>query len=165
MKRINSRFVRRFFILLLILMVCRCTAYVFLPTSYVFHVPEVDIYVKTKKVWGGKFYVMFSEKKNISFFSNVDYIEMETGFCGVSIMFDKENKKNIAVYAEGKLNKINQEKFSIQCCDSYNDWNDKYRDKNGKLKKTQFSFMSVDTKEYVVCLDGKCLHDGGLLGR
>ncbi len=65
----------------------------FLPASYVFHVPEVDICVKTKKVWGGKFYVMFSEKKNISFFSDVDYIETETGFCSISIVFDKENKK------------------------------------------------------------------------
>lgn len=146
-------------------MVCRCTAYVFLPASYVFHVPEVDIYVKTKKVWGGKFYVMFSEKKNISFFSDVDYIETETGFCSISIVFDKENKKNIAVHGWGKLNKINQKKFNIQWSDIDYGWDDKYRDEDGKFKNPPFSFMSIGTKEYVVYLNGKCLHDGGLLGR
>ncbi len=65
----------------------------------------------------------------------------------------------------GKLNKINQKKFNIQWSDIDYGWDDKYRDEDGKFKNPPFSFMSIGTKEYVVYLNGKCLHDGGLLGR
>ena len=168
MRRVNFRLIRRLFILLLILIVCKCSASLFLPSSYVFHVPEVDIYVKTKKVWGGKFYVMFSEKKNIRLSSDVDYIEMST-LAYVKIIFDKENKKDIVVYGIDELNKINQVKFNLHGREYKQTYNrcldDESYDEDGKFRSPPFSLRDSGAKEYSVTLNDKCLHEGGLWGR
>lgn len=77
----------------------------FLPASYVFHVPEVDIYVKTKKVWGGKFYVMFSEKKNISFFLMSIILKRKLDF----VVYQSFLIKRIKKYCSAWVGEIKQD--------------------------------------------------------
>ena len=64
--------------------------------DYVFHIPEVNIYMYTKKQWGGKFLVMFSDKKYYCIWdrSKIDHIKVRTGDISfVSMMFIVDTKK------------------------------------------------------------------------
>lgn len=136
--------------------------------DYEFPVFDGELHVFTKKMWGGKFLVMFSKDENsLKQRNGVDSLETATD-AYIWIGFDKKHKKEITITTPSVI-KQSFGNYDITFIEEDDEEGNGYRvskffDENRHLRE-QYMVMVIDASSYHVMFDKKVLHQSNLLGR
>ena len=83
-------------------------------SDFTFKIPEIDLNVTISKRKGAQFFVMFSQKDNITTFSDsIDYIEFVTSGYDLNFIFNPVQKDSIYFWYNGGVSKINQVNYKL----------------------------------------------------
>ncbi|MDR2008630.1 MAG: hypothetical protein LBQ34_06640 [Alphaproteobacteria bacterium] len=128
-------------------------------SNYTFKVPNKNIFVKSSKYNGGVFTLFFAQD-SLSLNNSKDFIEFETGSY-LQIIIDKTNIYISANKLNGAILNMGKYHFDIIKISSDSIFNSFFE---SNIQKYPYSFISIDTKEYSICVNQQTIKGGNIYG-
>jgi len=129
-------------------------------SDFTFRLPEREIFVKTSKLTETRFVIYFG-LDSLSLENTKDSIEYKTGSY-INIII---NTKDIYVNSDkfnGTILNIGKSHFNIEFFSDNSTFNNTFFE-NHEIKFS-YSFISIDTKEYSIWVNGKIIKKGNIYG-